>query len=275
VTRGLSGPRRKFGTLTNAWELTTADLAEPDVGTLWDLCLSSEYDHEQLVNGIAEWLGPPDGQQILDCACGSGFPALDLHRLGYRLTCTDGSSFMLERFRRNAEAAGIALQPQEARWEELDALYAASFDVVLCRGCSLIYAGTFESDAEPDWSALESSVRSLVRCLRPGGRLYVDTTQEEDLRDEDSQWRKHAPRTIDGHHIEIQERVLADRKIRLRRWLVQLRIDSASFDFERKSHYLPHEEFAGLLRDAGLEDVGRADVPGERYAVFVGRSPAG
>jgi Methylase involved in ubiquinone/menaquinone biosynthesis len=259
--------------LTTAWQLTTDDFAAPDVGTLWDLCLSSEYDRDRVVRGIAEWLGPPDDLKVLDAACGSGFPALDLHRMGYQLTCSDGSAFMLERFRHVAKAADIPIEPVQALWEELGELYAGSFDAVLCRGCSFIYAGTFEADVPPDWSALESSLRSFVRCLRPGGRLYLDCPKEEDMQDEDSGWMKHPPRTIDGHQIEIEERLFTDRTARQRRWMVQLRIDDASTEFERRSHYLPHAEFAGLLQDAGLEDVGRADVTGERYAVFVGRSP--
>jgi SAM-dependent methyltransferase len=257
----------------DAWQLITADLDHPDVGTLWDLCLSSEYDRDQLVRGITEWLGPPDGLKLLDCACGSGFPALELHRLGYRVTCTDGSSFMLERFRSNAEAAGIAITPQEARWEELDSLFAASFDVVICRGCSLIYAGTFETDAKPSRAALESSVGSMVRCLRPGGRLYVDTPENDSSDDGQPRWSSHPPRTIDGHRVEIDERVIADPEAGLRRWNVQLRIDDHAYDFERHSHYLRDEEFVAMLREAGLEDVGRAQVNGERYAVFVGRKP--
>jgi SAM-dependent methyltransferase len=261
--------------MNNAWELTTDDLGNPDVGTLWDLCLSSEYDRGQVVEGIAEWLGSPDGQKVLDAACGSGFPALDLHRLGYQVTCTDGSDFMLERFSRNALVAGVPIEPVQALWEELEGLYAGQFDAVLCRGCSLVYAGTFESDADPDRSAMEASVRSLAGCLRPGGRLYVDCPKEEALREDDSGWMKHVPRTIDGRHIEVEERLVADREARIRHWSVQLRIDEASFDFQRRSHLVPHDEFAALLEGAGLEDVGPAEIGGERYAVFTGRRPQG
>jgi SAM-dependent methyltransferase len=263
--------QRKRRTLSNAADLRTEDLVVPDLGTVWDLCLSTEYDHDQLVRGLVEWLGPPDGLRVLDCACGSGFPALDLHRLGYDLSCTDASPLMLERFRRKAQAAAILLEPQQISWEELDLMYTAQFDVVLCRGCSLIYAGTWDSDSDPDILALECSVKSLVHCLRPGGRLYVDTTQEDDLHDEAPQWTKHAPLTIDGRRVELQECVIADPDAGARRWMVQMHIDGASFDFERKSLYLPHEKLAGVLREAGLDDVRRADVLGERYAVFVGR----
>jgi SAM-dependent methyltransferase len=259
--------------LDETWKLAAVDLSGPEVGTVWDLCLSTEYDHELVVRGIAAWLGPPNGLHVLDCACGSGFPSLDLHRLGYRLSCTDGSAFMLERFRRNAQAAGVPLEPRQARWEELDVLYPATFDVVLCRGCSLIYAGTFETDADPDWFALVGSIESFTRCLRPGGRLYVDTTPESELHGKYPQVSEYAPRMIDGHRVEWSEYLTADPHTRIRRWRVSLRIDDNSVDFERRSHYVPHAEFAGLLEDAGLEDVRRVDIPGERYAVFVGRRP--
>jgi SAM-dependent methyltransferase len=259
--------------LDSSRKLEAVDLSGPEVGTVWDLCLNTEYDHDRLVRGIAEWLGPPDGLHVLDCACGSGFPALDLHRLGYRLSCTDGSAFMLERFRRNAEAASVPIEPRQARWEELGGLYPAAFDAVLCRGCSLIYAGTFEADVDPDWSAVVSSVESFASCLRPGGRLYVDTTPEEELRGEYPQVAEYPPRMIDGHRVEWREHLTADPQAGIRRWRVSLRIDGDSVDFERRSHYVPHAEFVSLLEGAGLEDVGRVEVPGERYAVFVGRRP--
>jgi SAM-dependent methyltransferase len=261
------------GTLGDTWKLEEVDLDGPEVGTVWDLCLSAEYDHDLLVRGIADWLGPPDGLHVLDCACGSGFPALDLHRLGYRLSCTDGSAFMLERFRRNAQAAGVPLEPRQALWEELGGLYEATFDVIMCRGCSLIYAGTFETDADPDWSALVRAIESFTTCLRPGGRLYVDTTPEEELHGEYPQVTAYEPRVIDGHRVEWSEHLTVDPEARIRHWRVSLRIDDNPIEFERRSHYVPHAQFTALLEDAGLERVGPVDVPGERYAVFVGQRP--
>jgi SAM-dependent methyltransferase len=259
--------------LNYAKQLKPVDVAAPELGTVWDLCLSAEYDRSLAVRGLADWLGPPDHLKVLDCACGSGFPSHDLYHLGYDLTCTDASPAMLDRFRRKAREADVDIKPLQAYWEELESLYPARFDVVMCRGSSLIYAGTWDSNADPDWSALEASVKNFVGCLRPGGRIYVDTTHEEDLLVDDPAWEKHEPRVIDGHQFEMQERVVGDQKAGVRRWMVQLQIDGESFDFERKSHYLPHSELISLLEDAGLEDVARAEVSGERYAVFSGRKP--
>ena len=102
----------------------------------------------------------------------------------------------------------------------------------------------------------------------------MDVSPEAELHGE-AQLTKHAPRTVDGHRIELCERVTTDRQAGIRRWKVWLRIDGTSLDFERRSHYLPHAELVRLLEDAGLEDVGRAEVTGERYAVFVGQRPLG
>jgi len=261
------------GTPSNSWGVIKADLAAPDVGTVWDLCIDIEYDRDQLVQGIAEWLGPPDGLRILDCACGSGFPALDLYHLGYSLTCTDASEPMLERFNINARSANVNLKPVRARWEELGSLYDEDFDVVLCRGCSFLYAGTFDDNVDPNWQALSSSLENFFRSLCPGGRLYVDAPWEEGLGEEKPQWTEHAPRTVDGHRIEMRERISADRSARIRRWEVELNVDGTTLAFERKSHYMLHAELLELFRGAGFEDVARVDVSGESYAVFVGRKP--
>lgn len=259
--------------LHSVGELTATELAGDEVARTWELCIAEEFDHDDVVLGIAEWLGAPAGLDVLDCACGSGFPALDLHRLGYHMYCTDGSAFMLDRFLRKARGQGIPLVPRQVRWEKLGALYPAAFDVVLCRGCSLIYAGTWDTDAEPDWLSLVISVENFVQCLRPGGRLYVDTTREEDLYGGYPQVEEHPARIIDGHKVEWSERLTADPEAGIRCWRVSLCIDGTPIEFERKSHYVAHEKFVKVLKEAGLAGVGRVEIPGERYAVFVGHRP--
>jgi hypothetical protein len=85
------------------------DGAPPDIGALWELCVYLEWDREETVEGITAWLGPPEQVRIRDCACGSGFPAIDLARRGYDMTCSDGSGLMLDHFRRHARRAGVTL----------------------------------------------------------------------------------------------------------------------------------------------------------------------
>jgi hypothetical protein len=119
-----------------------------------------------------------------------------------------------------------------------------------------------------------SAIENFVRCVRPGGRLYLDTTTEESLYGEYPQVEEHAPRVIEGHTVRWREQITADTHARVRHWQVDLCIDDRSVSFVRKSHYLPHEVFKAMLEGAGLQDVGQVNVPGERYAVFSGRRPA-
>jgi SAM-dependent methyltransferase len=247
---------------------------QPDIGTLWEFCVHREWDRGAVVDGIAEWLGPPERVRVLDCACGSGFPAFDLIQCGYDVTCSDGSALMLEHFRDNARGAGLAVEPYQLLWDELSAQFAGAFDVVMCRGGgSLIYAGTWDEDLPPNRDAVTSAVRNFHDCLRPGGRLYVDTTRAEDLAHTEPQRTRHAPLFVDGRSIELEEEITNYPELGIRVWRSRLRIDGTSYEFARRSHYFSHPDFVGLLTETGFVDVHPEAVRGETYAVFVGTRP--
>ncbi|ALG13353.1 class I SAM-dependent methyltransferase [Kibdelosporangium phytohabitans] len=242
-----------------------------DIGTLWEVCAHFEWaDRQSTVDGIAAWLGPAPGLQVLDSACGSGFPVIDLFRRGYDVACSDGSPAMLTHFRRNA--AGLGLEPQCVRWEDLAGHFGPGrFDVVMCRGCSFLYAGTWDNDSQPDRGALVAIMRQFVACLRPGGRLYVDTARADSLA---AQGWSHSPRrglTIGTHHVELEEWLTNKPDEGIRLWHSRLTVDGRVHEFERRSHYLPHSELVALMTSAGLVDVRAEHVEGEYYQVFTGR----
>lgn len=260
--------------VTDERVIACLDGAAPDIGALWELCVYLEWDRAETLEGITAWLGPPEQLRVLDCACGSGFPAIDLACRGYAMTCSDGSPLMLEHFRRHARRVGITLDAVLLRWDELSDHFGAAFDVVMCRGGgSLLYAGTWDDDRPLDRDALTDAVRQFVECLRPGGRLYVDTTRAENLTRLDPH-RIHHPKLAIGEHIvELEEVLTTDRKHRVRIWRSRLRVDDATYDFKRRSHYLLHDELVALLLQAGLTDVHEQQVRGESYTVFTGKRP--
>lgn len=245
-----------------------------DIGTLWEVCAHFEWtDRRSTVDGIASWLGPAaSGIRVLDSACGSGFPAIDLFRRGYAVTCSDGSPAMLAHFRHNA--ADLALTPHRVRWEDLAEHFGPQrFDVVMCRGCSFLYAGTWDNDSQPDRRTLLATMQQFVACLRPGGRLYLDTARADSLAG--TGW-SHSPSrslTIGAHLVELEEWLTnkPDEKIRL--WRSRLTIDGRVHEFERRSHYLSHGELVTLMTEAGLVNVRAEQVEGEYYQVFTGRRP--
>jgi SAM-dependent methyltransferase len=225
----------------------------PDIATLWEF-------------GLSEWLGDSDGQRVLDCACGTGFPSIDLARRGYNMSCSDGSPLMLSYFKRRADLEGVPVQAGLVGWEELASSYDTPFDVVMCRGCSLPYAGSWDEDAPPDRRVLAASVRQFAASLRPGGRLYIDTNPVRDSADPEV--TTHSPITIGQHTIKLIEELSVDHARRLRSWRCQLTINGTSYEFERRSHYVPPDDLMALLAEASMGDVRRTAVPGEHYPII-------
>jgi SAM-dependent methyltransferase len=257
-------PTRRSGVVVNG---------RPELPALWQACLRLEYDQPELMAGLEEWLDHDRSLRILDCACGTGFPALDLLTRGYDVTCSDGSEAMVSIFARNARSAGLAVVPTLVEWKRLPSVFGPVFDVVMCRGSSLVYAGTWDDDVEPSRTAVGDAVASFVRCLRDGGRLYVDTTSRVNLRATEPVRTSYPPIELDGHRVRVEEVIENDVARRRRTWRSTLTVDGAEFSFSRRSYYLRHEELERMMVRAGLTDVGRADVRGEHYDVFVGRRP--
>lgn len=252
------------------------DDGPPDIGTVWEVCLSYEFDRRAVVEGVVSWLGPPGGQRILDCACGSGLPALDLAALGYDVTCSDGSEVMLRHFRRNARLEGVALDAARIRWAALARHFAEEFDVVFCRGgAPLVYVATWDSGGQPDFGAVGDALCQMVRCLRPGGWLYVDMPRADGFAPAGTEVVRHPPLRVGRHTLELTERMTPDRLTGVRTWRNELVVDGAAHVFERRSAYVGHDDLVALMRQAGLADVGAEDVPGEPYDVFVGQRAPG
>jgi SAM-dependent methyltransferase len=244
-----------------------------EIGALWELCTRVEYDRHRLADGLAGWLGPPDGLRVLDAACGGGLPALDLYARGYDITCTDASEAMLTRFRASARRCGLDVSPLQRRWENLGREFPDQFDAVLCRGSSLIYAGTWDMDAPPDRGVLERSVSGLAACVAPRGRLYVDTTKKEDLRRKRTCARSYLE-LVDGQVVTVDECIDADAEAGVRTWSAVVEFAGRQIRFRRRSHLLAHETLVAMLRSAGLVDVRPVDIDGENYDVYVARRAA-
>jgi SAM-dependent methyltransferase len=246
-----------------------------DIGVLWEVCVYHEFNRRETVSGIADWLGSPGVLRILDCACGSGFPALDLAMLGYDIEASDGSEIMLNHFRRNAQLLNSELSARLVTWEHLvDSYGEEAFDVIMCRGGgSYLYAGTWDVDAPPDRAALGRTFSQFARVLRPGGQLYVDITRPETLLCEDTGWVLSPPLNVAGQSVDLQERITLDRVERTRRWNSRLRIGGSEAEFCRTSHLVTGAELCEIMTGAGLQNPRRVNVTGETYHVYVAEHP--
>ncbi|WP_438444920.1 class I SAM-dependent methyltransferase [Gorillibacterium sp. sgz5001074] len=108
----------------------------------------------------------PAGGAILDVAAGTGNLALELAKLGYRVTAIDVDPAMTERMEvKAAEAGGEGFRPLQMDMRGLNTLPAQAYDAVLCVGNSLVHLDNLIEIAD--------AVIRMYDRLKPGGTLVL------------------------------------------------------------------------------------------------------
>jgi len=190
-----------------------------------------------------------DAVQLLDCSCGIGTQAIGLARLGHRVTATDLSPGAVERARREAAAAGVAVEFGVADFRSLATTVAGSFDVVITCDNSLPHLLT---DADL-WLAAKNMWQKLV----PGGLLLIS------LRDYDRLLAAR-PRTTEPRVYDGGKRIV----FQLWDWLEQESIYTINHFIIRETkgrwetkhsatlyRALPRQELTAILEGTGFADV--------------------
>ncbi len=239
------------------------------ISKLWDMCLQFEYDEQKLIKGLDDFLRKFKNKKILDCACGTGFVILDLIKKGYDITCTDGSVDMLKEFKINTKSKNLSTKPQLLKWSELSKNFDGVFDVVMCRGSSLIYGSSWDSSKKNSEAVIRSALKNFYQCLKPGGLVYVDTTSEKNLGLQDPEVAVYKPKNINGVMVGLSEKVVTDRKRNIRIWDPVLVIGSKEYRLKRYSYFLPHETLIGIMRECGFKNIRKQKIEGEHYQVFI------
>jgi SAM-dependent methyltransferase len=123
---------------------------------------------------VLEALEP--GAEILDCACGVGFDAMALARLGYRVSASDASEGMVERARQSITEANLQIPVVCCPWDQLPTVFRTQFDAVFCLGNSISHA--------PSADAMLRAFVAMHTLLRPGGLVVVESRDWEQMRAE-------------------------------------------------------------------------------------------
>jgi ubiquinone/menaquinone biosynthesis C-methylase UbiE len=137
------------------WERLGAwyDKKQGDQGDLW---------HRTLIDPVLlRVVGDVVGLRVLELACGNGYLARRLTRMGARVTGIDASEAMIARAmeRETREPLGIEYQVGDAA--SLSGLEDASFDLVVCNMALM------------DIEDAEGAIREVSRVLRKDGRFVA------------------------------------------------------------------------------------------------------
>ncbi len=207
----------------------------------------------QAVRFLAERARP--GCSVLDLACGTGGHALELARLGYRVTGVDLDAAMIERARAKARGAGAEAETgagltsgaSGAEFRVLDMRQAAMrlpavFGLVYCIGNSLVHLESEE--------AIGSLLADCRRLLEPRGRLVVQIL--------------HYDRIVSRHVVELPTLRCENPRLRFERrydyaagdrvveFRTELRVSEPSGE-----RILTHSVPLWILRSQALERLAR------------------
>jgi SAM-dependent methyltransferase len=227
------------------------------------------YDRSLLADSFANLLDGLRPRTVLDCACGTGLPALDLRARGYSIDCSDADELMLEQFRTNARALAVSDQAWQLRWADLASL-GRSYDLVMCRGNSLAYAESWEDGASAaNREAIARHVDELAAAVAPGGWLLVDAPRALTMAE-----ATYPAQTFRGSMVVVSERVTlgADHRV----WEQRVCVGGDEASFVRRSSNLTAEGLTGIVLGAGFDCVVPVAVDGERpsYGVLLARKGA-
>src|SRR3989338_6368153 len=220
-------------------------------------------------------LGIKKKSKILDAGCGSGFLTLDLIERGYKVVGTDKSSEMVRQIRLNAKKRDLSVEAYHVMWADIAKHFGTNkFDLVYCRGNSLVYAASWEQNwivPARSREEIKKAIDNFYRTLVPGGHLYLDVTNHEEKPHEEDLGIVETPQGP----IQITWRIDHDKRHKIRTWTLRLlsKKTADARSYPSYSYLFSLEELAQFLRLAGFKkiDVG-VKVNGEQnYDVFIAR----
>ncbi len=153
-----------------------------DEGDLW---------HRALIDPpVLRLLGDVAGRRVLDLACGNGYLARKLARIGADVVGVDGSAALIDLAERRQARDRLGVAYHVAGAAHLDALEDGMFDLVVCHMALM------------DIEDAAGAIREVARVLRPEGRFVASLAHPcfdvinasawvvERMGFEDTVWRK-------------------------------------------------------------------------------------
>ncbi|MFH0816910.1 MAG: class I SAM-dependent methyltransferase [Methanobacteriota archaeon] len=116
---------------------------------------------------------------ILDCACGTGWHAIKLSKLGYDVTGSDVSEDMINKARQNSASSQTKIDICHADFKKLTDAFDKKFDCVICWGNSLNH----ESE-----DGINMVLASMFSILNDDGCLLVEIRNLPKMKNENTRF---------------------------------------------------------------------------------------
>lgn len=222
---------------------------------------------------LAAALGDRDAA-VLDAACGTGFPLIELIGLGFRrLSGSDADPALLVRCRERlaADPRLRARQPRliEASWQQLPDRIPETFANVLCVDAAIGFmdswiTGEMRQGPANIFARVTEVLRNFHAVTAPGGRFFIGL-QKNNHKGNRFYPMKVGAMELDGITAEAHWHMTYDWERRIKTWRNIVRVGGREFTQTRHSYLFDLDELAGFLCDAGFARVARLPTPDDLY----------
>jgi SAM-dependent methyltransferase len=222
---------------------------------------------------LAAAIGARD-QSLLDAACGTGFPLIELRYLGFtNLTGADADADLLARFRAAIAAdANLAdWQPDliEVSWQRLPLVIHRRFDVVLNVDAAIGFMdswapGEMRVGPAAIFARVIEVLRNFHAVTRPGGRFFIGL-QKNNHKGNTYYPMEVGRMALDGVEAHAQWNMSYDWERRIKTWVNLVTLDGRTHSQTRQSYLFDLAELGDLLVAAGFEHVERLATPDDLY----------
>lgn len=211
---------------------------------------------------------------ILDAACGTGFPLIELMGLGFRhLTGSDADRDLLARCRAHLAAdPALCVSPPrliEASWQQLPERLPETFANVLCVDAAIGFmdswiTGEMREGPANIFARVTEVLRNFHAVTAPGGRFFIGL-QKNNHKANRFYPMKVGAMELDGVTAEAHWHMSYDWESRIKTWRNIVRVGGREFTQTRHSYLFDLAELASFLRAAGFARVERLPTPDDLY----------
>jgi len=163
---------------------------KPLFAELWNACLYNLlYDSKKYTSEIINLFKKnkiTKKSKIIDTCAGTGFPALELTKKGYKIDCMDSSEDEIQVFKRKAKKQRLKIRCKKLTWFKIPKHYKKdNYDFVFCRGNSFIYAAggwnkSQKINKKKSLEVYEKTLKIFYTLLKDNGILYLDKFKDSE-----------------------------------------------------------------------------------------------
>lgn len=212
---------------------------------------------EDYPQALADLLKSHDVKMILDCAGGTGFPAIEFKQQGLNISYSDGSPEMLAFFNAKRFEEKLTIPTYLSSWQQLPQRVPYTYDAVLCRGNSLVFVGAYTDDAplsrESALDMMREAIQGMFSKVAEGGFLYIDLPKPEKARPK----QPYTSTGTDSLTFKLKSTVSYNPNTQLRTtsdFITNLLTDCET-TIVAHNYPLGEEELFEMLSDAGFQRV--------------------